>query len=990
MPLKPQHTKLLKRLLGLHIGGTEPTYYELLGISPDEVTDDSLDQAVKKRIQHIRSQIPGQQYMPMLTIFERALREAADTLRDPRQRRKYDHALKRQAAGKQYRQARIQAKQRNKQARRIIAQTMGFTQFIPPENRQILQHKLVELGFSPLNVKGFLSRIPSSLEGAILFAGDKQQYLTNAAQMLGKGKPLAPEDRRKIRRLAKQIELDESDADAAADAYDARHTDTRKTPPADDTPTTLDDLGDLEYGQVVDLADQPARVSPGAGRPFPAWIFVALILAVFLFAVSIVVTIRQCRLEQALQTQPQDEAAPQDQTTADSKAQQPATTEPPPAGPDDTTGQSRSSQPQPSTPDESRPQRAAATSLADKLLNAADDLTRLQLLNDAKPNRNITTIIDLQQALTDNETIAGTALRTLYMYLGLYPDAADIRQALSASGNRVPQGYELTILARAVRYRLAGGVTPCGPILYAGPPSPAVEQAVYAYRSFTATTSASADAALARTAVAMRLAAELAAQINSQSSDSDLWFAATDPYRVVQTLTDVTRTDAPPQEILRQWDAALARRQPHYTPLDDKEIERLSATLATAPYDSFNPAVTRVLAAGNTQAVDCISRTLKSLDIDRYDADAPIPPNTLRTIYLLRALARCDSIEALQTLRQYLTSDNELVAHEAAILLSRMRNVAPIARQDNEPSFILPLRNHASQQRNAATVFDTIIQEAQILDWHNPLRFDRADVFHRGDMAPLLEQLQNSITTPDLNARTDNSASNVGAVAEQVQSDIAMNDTTADGAPTPPTDNNALYSSVVHDLERMAEHARRTRKSLLPATDDIPPTGVPWPWDVLTRVNALTAIDNDTDAATDIQAGPTPTTAIWAVPRSSQQQLTLAMIRQAADELAGACRAYPHCTDRQLAAIETALQHADTGVQLTAGQFQAIAYRLKSLALIAATHAQLRRPEMGRPVERRLEQMEYENDNAADVFGQIDAYNRLLVDAYAMANGVSP
>lgn len=86
------------RLLGLPDEVAEPTAYQLLGLDPRRFAPGQVGPALEERKRRLRHNIPGPQFIPIISRFEQELDRVAALLLDPAQRRAYDEGLRRDVA----------------------------------------------------------------------------------------------------------------------------------------------------------------------------------------------------------------------------------------------------------------------------------------------------------------------------------------------------------------------------------------------------------------------------------------------------------------------------------------------------------------------------------------------------------------------------------------------------------------------------------------------------------------------------------------------------------------------------------------------------------------------------------------------------------------------------------------------------------------------------------------------------------------------------
>ena len=72
------------RLLGLPEDAADPTAYQLLGLDPRRFAPEQVQPALEERKRRLRQNIPGPQFIPIVSRFEQELDRVAALLLDPR------------------------------------------------------------------------------------------------------------------------------------------------------------------------------------------------------------------------------------------------------------------------------------------------------------------------------------------------------------------------------------------------------------------------------------------------------------------------------------------------------------------------------------------------------------------------------------------------------------------------------------------------------------------------------------------------------------------------------------------------------------------------------------------------------------------------------------------------------------------------------------------------------------------------------------------
>ena len=109
------------RMLGIPERVTEPTVYQLLGLTdPRTVTPDLVQHALNERKKLLRHNIPAPQFIPLVSLFEQELDRAAAILLDPQKRKVYHERLAREAGARRRRVKAGAARQRLVRAAREV------------------------------------------------------------------------------------------------------------------------------------------------------------------------------------------------------------------------------------------------------------------------------------------------------------------------------------------------------------------------------------------------------------------------------------------------------------------------------------------------------------------------------------------------------------------------------------------------------------------------------------------------------------------------------------------------------------------------------------------------------------------------------------------------------------------------------------------------------------------------------------------------------
>ena len=114
------------RLLGLPEDAADPTAYQLLGLDPRRFAPEQVQPALEERKRRLRQNIPGPQFIPIVSRFEQELDRVAALLLDPARRRVYDQGLHRDDAAHARRLHHRPAPPRGQSAPPTPAETEAF------------------------------------------------------------------------------------------------------------------------------------------------------------------------------------------------------------------------------------------------------------------------------------------------------------------------------------------------------------------------------------------------------------------------------------------------------------------------------------------------------------------------------------------------------------------------------------------------------------------------------------------------------------------------------------------------------------------------------------------------------------------------------------------------------------------------------------------------------------------------------------------------
>ena len=204
------------RMLDIPEDITEPTYYHLLGLHPKTCSAELVERMLHKQRNRLRQNIPGPQFIPLVIKFEKEkLERAAEVLRDPQIRGKYNKYLRQKAHVRKREKQKGIAKQRllNK-ARDIINSLLGPDKTLDDSKRPILMARLKELGIKESRINSLLERIPRPAEAVSMpqAQDEAMEYFTTAVDLAIGGNLLTQDAELKIMELARKLNIDEIQA----------------------------------------------------------------------------------------------------------------------------------------------------------------------------------------------------------------------------------------------------------------------------------------------------------------------------------------------------------------------------------------------------------------------------------------------------------------------------------------------------------------------------------------------------------------------------------------------------------------------------------------------------------------------------------------------------------------------------------------------------------------------------------------------------------
>ncbi len=153
---------LMYRLLGIPDDISQPTYYHLLGVDPRQCDADLIDRALANRKKILRENIPGPQFLALISKFEQdILQVAAETLRDPEKCQHYVETLRQRSLQKPVGPQAPTRADLIRQGKSLLIDALDQEGTLPDESRKELHVKLKSIGFTPGDIGLIMDRIPS-------------------------------------------------------------------------------------------------------------------------------------------------------------------------------------------------------------------------------------------------------------------------------------------------------------------------------------------------------------------------------------------------------------------------------------------------------------------------------------------------------------------------------------------------------------------------------------------------------------------------------------------------------------------------------------------------------------------------------------------------------------------------------------------------------------------------------------------------------------
>ena len=250
------------RLLRLPEDIAAPTYYHLLGLTPNSCTAPAVRQALQERKKRLRQNIPGPHFIPLVLRFEsEQLEPAAEVLADPEKRADYNKFLKTQARQGNADWVKAERALVIEKARKIVLEHINRDGALEEEKRPLLAKKLIRLGFSQADLRILFEGIPTPSTQTEPSTEQEREFFINAVELAITGNGLSDDDLSRLINLAEHLGMTEQNArdlikiqlaqtkDHPTDAGSGQCQIENNAPPTDPFPTA--DAGEDSQVYVV-------------------------------------------------------------------------------------------------------------------------------------------------------------------------------------------------------------------------------------------------------------------------------------------------------------------------------------------------------------------------------------------------------------------------------------------------------------------------------------------------------------------------------------------------------------------------------------------------------------------------------------------------------------------------------------------------------------------------------------------------------------------
>ena len=198
-------------MLGISQKVSEPTPYHLLGIDPRVFSEDLVESALAERKTMLRQNIPGPQFIPMISLVERDLDQAAGILLDADKRKALNDRLLGELRDKKAKKEKARRQKLRRAADKVIQGQVSRDGTLDDSKRQALAKRLQELGMSADDAQVVLEEIPRPMTKEEA-SPEALNYLAKAVNTALVGKVLTAEGEGKLLKLAKKLGIPKKQA----------------------------------------------------------------------------------------------------------------------------------------------------------------------------------------------------------------------------------------------------------------------------------------------------------------------------------------------------------------------------------------------------------------------------------------------------------------------------------------------------------------------------------------------------------------------------------------------------------------------------------------------------------------------------------------------------------------------------------------------------------------------------------------------------------
>ncbi len=170
------------KLLGIPESVAEPTAYHLLKLDPRMITEALVDGALRQRKARLRQNIPGPQFIPIVSLIEQELDKAAAVLRDPARREEYNARLLRESRKKRLTQDSQKRAKLVEACRQTVRSMVDADGCLPDEKRGELASRLDSLGLPDDQVRYVLDHIPRPDHGEAAASAEQRRRIRDEAR----------------------------------------------------------------------------------------------------------------------------------------------------------------------------------------------------------------------------------------------------------------------------------------------------------------------------------------------------------------------------------------------------------------------------------------------------------------------------------------------------------------------------------------------------------------------------------------------------------------------------------------------------------------------------------------------------------------------------------------------------------------------------------------------------------------------------------------